>query len=165
MKTRGSKASPFFMFIFGAVFAMAGLAVILFLACKTTLICERVQPSPGGTCKLIQQKTFDRKEQEIPVASLLKAYVDEDHDDDGTTYRVTLVTNTDEIPLTQIWSSGYDDKQKISSQINAYIQNQNETSLIVEQDDRMLVYILGGVFFVVGIGIVLGSFISLLSFL
>jgi hypothetical protein len=81
-------------------------------------------------------------------------------DSDGDTYRVVLLTNSREVPFTSVWSSSAGGKQKNADRINAFIGNPGEISLRVQQDDRWFAYPFGGIFALVGGGLVLGSLLN-----
>jgi hypothetical protein len=57
------------------------------------------------------------------------AYVEEDCDDDGCTYRVVLNTSRGSRPLTSYRSSGYRDKQSVAEQINTFVNSGSEEAL------------------------------------
>ncbi|MBD1834885.1 hypothetical protein H6F61_19825 [Cyanobacteria bacterium FACHB-472] len=78
-------------------------------------------------------------------------------DSDGdNTYRVVLLTNSGEIPLT-LGTSDAGEKQKNAARINAFIDNFEEISLHVQQDDRESVYFLGAISGLLGGGLAFGS--------
>jgi hypothetical protein len=70
--------------------------------------------------------------------------------DDSDTYRVSLLTNNGNIPLTDYYSSGKSHFQR-AKQINEFIRNQKQMSLIIKQDDRWFFLPLS-LFLLVGIG-------------
>jgi hypothetical protein len=60
------------------------------------------------------------------------AYVEENCDDDGCTYRVVLNTSRGSKPLTMYRSSGHRDKQSVADQINTYISAGAEDDLHIQ---------------------------------
>ena len=155
------RANPLFLIVFGGVFALIGAATILLFACKTTFICTRTAQD-AGECSLIHEKILGTIEEKIPLNDIVKAYVDTDYDDDGTTYCVILQTALGEMEFSPTYSSGSSDKYRVASKINNFINNKGEKSLYVVQDDRFLDFLLGGLFVIVGGAISLGGLVSLL---
>ncbi len=96
-------------------------------------------------------------ERAIPLNQLQSAKVDVNESSKGDTYRVVLLTDGDKVPFTSAWSSGAEEKQKSSDRINAFIGNPRKTSLRVQQDDRWFAYPFGGIFILLGSGVVIGS--------
>lgn len=142
--------------LFGTPFLLAGLAAILFFGRLSTLKCQRVEPTQGS-CQLVNSGLLGSNETKIPLNQLQGAKVDVNEDSNGDTYRVVLLTNSGEVPFTPVWSSGSGGKQKNADRINAFIGNPEEISLRVQQDDRWFAYPFGGIFALVGGGLVFGS--------
>lgn len=160
----GRQANPLVLFFMGVTFTIVGAAIVLFFACKTTLICERTA-TDQGICTLTQDKIWGDTERKIDISDILGAYVEERHSEDGTTYCVILETSTGEIDFSNAYSSGHSDKNQIASQINNFVKDKSQNNLYLEQDDRWLIFLIGGIFFIAGVGMILGSFASIMAFL
>ncbi len=145
--------------LFGTPFLLTGLAVMLFFGRLTSLKCQRVEPTQGS-CQLVNSGLLGSDETTIPLNQLQGAKVDVNQDSDGDTYRVVLLTDGGEVPFTWVWSSGTGGKQKNADRINAFISNPGEISLRVQQDDRWFAYPFGGLFALVGAGLVFGSLLN-----
>lgn len=127
----------------GLVFILISVIAVAFLGTRTALTCNR---SGEAECTLAQKTVLKTSKRTIPILKLREAYVDTSVDSEGdATYRVVLRTDSGEVPLTSSWSSGYAGKQDVANQINAFLQS-GDSSLTVEQDDRLLMYILGAIF-------------------
>jgi len=148
--------------LFGSLFLIVGLFQTLSFARLTTLKCQRVQLTQErlqliqGSCQLVESSLLGSDQTEIPLNQLQGAKVDENEDSDENTYRVVLLTtSTGEVPFTSIWSSGTEEKQENADRINAFIHNPRETSLNIQQDERWPHYLVGGIFLLVGGGLLL----------
>lgn len=142
--------------LFGSVFVVAGLAAMVFFGELATLTCQRLEPTQGS-CQFVRSGLLGSDETTIPLNQLQSAKVDVNESSKGDTYRVVLLTDGGKVPFTSAWSSGAVEKQKNADGINAFIGNPGKTSLRVQQDDRWFAYPFGGIFILLGSGVVLGS--------
>lgn len=148
--------NPGGLWLLGLFFILISIFVVVFLGTQTSLICDR-----GGqaVCTLSQKTMFKTSARTIPLSQLREAYVESSVDSDGDeTYRVVLRTDSGDIPLTSSRSSGYAGKRDVANQINAFLQSGSQPGLVVEQDDRLLLYIIGAVF--AGAGLLLALLTS-----
>jgi hypothetical protein len=121
---------------------------VVFLGNQTTLTCSR---SGQAVCTLTQKTMLKTSTRTIPLSQLREAYVESNVDSEGDeTFRVVLRTASGDVPLTSSRSSGYAGKRDVANQINAFLQSSGSPTLTVEQDDRLLLYILGAIFAGVG---------------
>lgn len=148
--------SPFFLTLFGTPFFIIGIIVIL-LGEKTTLNCQKIDNNQNS-CQLTKVSLYKTKIETVP-GSIIRAKVDVNEDSDGDTYRVILITSKQEIPLTSMYSSGSKNKRVNKNKINNFLQNSNQISLTVTQDDRFFLYPFGSIFFLTGGGVILGALI------
>lgn len=140
---------------FGMPFLLAGLAAILFFGEVAILTCTRLEPLQV-VCKLTNSSLLRKRITQIPLGELQGADVQVNEDSDGDTYRVVLITKSDTIPLTSVYSSGQHGKRKKAEQINAFLANPEQTTLTIRQDDRWMFYLGGSVSTLVGAGILWG---------
>lgn len=154
--------NPIFLFFFGLLFGCIGVAVILFFACKTTMTCVRIS-ADDGACKLVHEKILGTDTVDIPLNHIHEAYVDEHSTEDGYTYAVMLVTEKGEINMHNAYSSGREEKAHSVSEINTFIRDKALKDLVVYQDDRWLIYLIGGIFTLVGFGMTIGSVFSIIT--
>lgn len=129
---------------------------MIFLGQLTTLLCQRLEPTQVA-CELTSSSLLGERMLSIPTGELQSAEVEVNEDSDGDTYRVVLVTKNSRIPLSDVYSSGERGKRTRANQINAFISNPEQMSLRIQQDHRWFAYSLGGIFAVVGGGIILSS--------
>ncbi len=129
---------------------------LCFLGELVTLTCQRVELTQGSW-QFVRSRLLGSEERTIPLNQLQSAKVDANESSKGDTYRVVLLTDGDKVPFTSAWSSGAEEKQKKSDQINAFIGNSGKTSLRVQQDNCWVAYPFGGIFILLGSGVVLGS--------
>jgi hypothetical protein len=141
--------------LFGLIFSLTGLAVAFLFGRLNILTC--VQGNPVS-CTLTEENFFTNTT--TTIGNLKGAEIHEDEDDDGTTYQVILITERGKLGLTSYTSSGYSQKQKQVDQINAFVQS-SQPFLEIRQDDRLVGYSFGGLFFVCGLAIMAPVFDSL----
>ena len=133
-----------------------GLCIILIFSPLSTLECQRVEPTQGS-CQLVNSSLLGSNETKIPLNQLQSAKVDVSTDSEGdNTYGVVLLTNSGEISMS-VGTSDADEKQKNAARINAFINNPEEISLHVQQDNREFGYLLGGISGLIGAGLMFGS--------
>ncbi len=148
---------PLTLWLAGSFFTIIGVVIIILLSKASTFTCERAQPNQGR-CELkhsnfVMSKIFiisinDLKGAEVVMAHTRQMdsfFILRPH------YRVILLTPTEKIPLTLYGTTNHETQDAIAAEINAYIKNPDETSLLIKRDNRWLIYILGGIFIVVGV--------------
>lgn len=144
----------YFSLFFGCLFWVMGASGLLLLSKVTTLSCERVEFSNQGNCELVQRGILGSKTRTLPLQALQKAEVMQSvSQDEGRTYytyRLVFHTPQGELPFTSYWSSEQQIKEQQAAQVNAYLQEVNQPTLVIRQDDRRLALVLGGFWGVVG---------------
>jgi hypothetical protein len=105
----------------------------------------------------VRSRLLGSDETTIPLNQFQGAKVDVIAFSKRDAYRVVLLTDGGKVPFTTASSGGAEEKQKNADRINAFISNSGKTSLHVQQDDRWLAYPFGGIFVLLGGGVVLGS--------
>jgi hypothetical protein len=136
-----------------------GCVVIYFIGDKATLECQRLS-SAQLDCTLTHASL--RRTNSEAIAQLQGADVARYRDSDGdSTYQVILLTPEDEIPLASVRSSGARGKRQKAAQINQFLADPQQQTLAIVQDDRRFAYGLGGLFAVVGLGLMITSLIGL----
>ena len=157
MKNIEPTTNPLVPMLIGSFFVVAGLGAIMIFGELATLTCQRVQPTQGS-CQFVRSRLLGSNETTISLNQLQSAKVDVTvSGKGGGTYRVVLLTDGGEVPFTTASSSGAEEKQENADRINAFIANPGKTSLRVQQDDRWFVYIFGGIFILLGGGVVTGQ--------
>jgi hypothetical protein len=149
---------------FGGIFLAVGLAIGLMFGKEHTFECVRLTPQTDeGTCELVSAGVRgDVEVQTLPISELQGARVASHYDsDDGTTtYRVELLTERGDIPLTEVWSSGQSGKQQNAQDIEQFVQDQSITTLTIAQDDRWFGYLFLGIFGGIGLLIMIAPMIA-----
>lgn len=156
LQHRKDSSSGYVLLLFGGPFLVIGLVVVIFLGKLTILKCDRLEPTQV-VCELISTGLLGRKVIPIPLGQLQSADVEVNEDSDGDTYRVVLMTKAGITPFTQSYSSGEGGKRRNAQRINLFLSSQDQLSLKVQQDDRWFAYPLGGVFALIGGGIMLST--------
>jgi len=144
--------------LFGLIFIAAGVLVAVFFGAHVILTCEWIEPR-SGRCELVTENLLGANRRTIRAEDIRTATVEVSEDSDGDdTYRVALETTQGVIPLTDFYSSGFSDKQRITEQINAFLADGDAPTLIVDQDERLFAYTFGACFSVIGLIVWLTAF-------
>jgi hypothetical protein len=107
-----------FMFMFGSLFVVAGLAVSVVMG--EIVICEFNKTS--GSLILKRHGLFGTKVVERRLREITKVQVEESRDSDGSTYRVSLIFSSyDRLPLISYYSSGRKSKQAIADRVCQFL--------------------------------------------
>lgn len=134
--------------LFVAVFfTIMGLLLVYFAGQKTTLTCNR----SDGTlyCQLNASILNRYMVRQTTLPGLSSAFVEESCDDDCT-YRVILVTDKGNIPLTESLDSDRVRKEQSASTINSFLSNPSAPSLLLTEGAGLWPYA-GLVLLVIGI--------------
>ncbi|MBD1863755.1 MULTISPECIES: hypothetical protein [Trichocoleus] len=146
---------PIWLWLFGLIFAGAGLAAIATFGKVVTLNCNRTAPVQSN-CQLKAAGLLGLAAQETALDSLQSAKVERSSSSDGDTFRVVLVTNQGEVPFTDYYSSGENGKQEIATQISTFLSSPQASSLTLQQDDRWFMFMFGSVFVIAGLAVAIG---------
>ncbi|MGA9383136.1 MAG: hypothetical protein WBV73_30605 [Phormidium sp.] len=140
--------------IFGAVLLIPigltlgfSLAVILLGENVKTLKCNRLEPTQVA-CEFISSGSISSSSINIRKAE--KAEVEFYEDSEGDTHtKVILVTEDGRIPLDLTNST--ENSTEVVNQINAFISNQQQKSLVIKQDDRWILSLFFMPFMLIGL--------------
>jgi hypothetical protein len=145
--------------LFGTAFLLAGLEIIISWGNLTDLQCDR-SATKQITCKITSSNLRRKYITPIAPGQLQSAEV-EVREGKQRTYRVVLITKSGNIPLNNIYSSGFGVKhQENSDRINRFISNPEQISLHIQQNDRWFAYLGGSVFALAGGVIIYSSLIA-----
>lgn len=135
---------------FSAVaFILAGLTITA-LGKLTTLTCHRGL-SPQSQCQLSRFGMLGIGSSQEQLNTLQGASVDRHYSrKGGTTYAVMLSTGLGIVQLNSYYGGDRQPKEMIAAQINAFVDNPNQLSLQVQQDDRPWMLLFGGLPLVLG---------------
>lgn len=153
---KNSFLKRFFFFLFATPFLGAGLFVMLEVGKVSILQCDRPLPEQIS-CVLTRQNLLRKNTINLSTGQLKQAELGISRGDDSDTYRVNLITDEGIIPLNNNYSSGLESKRNNVNKINQFIQDSSLSNLTVIQDDRWFGYLFGGVFALVGGGLMIFS--------
>jgi len=131
----------------GLPFLISGIVSMIGMGEKAELMCDR--PIPTEVRCLVTTRTLLRTTQ-TPIPTLQRAEVETRFGDQGNTYRVSLITRAQPIPLSQNWSPNRQEQQMKADVINVFLDDPSQPTLQMEQDGRWYIYPLGALF--VGLG-------------
>lgn len=142
------KFIPWVHWLFGLIWLAIWLgfgALIVDAAWNVTrLSCNRAAPDPGS-CDLTFQGLLKMTSVQIPLNRLKGAQLEQSSGENGPQYRVVLVTHQNETyPLSNVLDSDKGAVQAVVNQIQLFVQNPQEPSLLIEQDSRGTGALVGG---------------------
>lgn len=138
--------------LLGFPFLLKGLLMGLLLGRVATLNCDRVGPAQV-TCELRSSSLLAGS---TSITQLQGAEVEgNSYSDDLPTFRVVVITEDGNIPLTRSFTSGVSKKQENVDRINAFVKTSTEPSLRIQEDQRGFA-LLGVVCSLVGGGLIFG---------
>ncbi|WP_008310569.1 tetratricopeptide repeat protein [Leptolyngbya sp. PCC 6406] len=144
---------PWFLWLLGSIFGVAGLLPSLFLGSQS-LLCDR--NPPPGQCELTQTTLLRKQSQTWPLAELQGAEVNVSSGSDGSpTYQVILRTREDSIPLSSYSSSGEERHRQQAADINQFLQDSAQPQLLIQHNDAWFGLLFVGIFTGVALVIIL----------
>ena len=136
--------------LFGLVFVIMGIFFMFIFGQVTDLSCTKTETGKTECSTVVKFLGI------FPLSSnefhdVYRAEVEESCDDEGCSYRVMLTTIDGARPLTSYYTSGWDSKQEIAGQINAFIgSNATRGTLSLQEDSGLWASLLSMVFLLVG---------------
>lgn len=118
---------------------------------KASLKCDRMLQK----CELKNGAWSRPSTVTFPVNSLRGASFQTYHLSRGVSYGITIETSTESLRFTHSSSSDSVAIHKLENQINTFLQNPQQRSLEVEQDERLSFFLLSIVITVLGIFLLL----------
>lgn len=146
---------PRISLIFGMIFLILSISLVLYCGQITKLECRRSNIASTSTvnnigkCELIHERFWLTYTENFPLKDLQGAKMMEDGE--GTTYQIVLLMPNNAIPFTSYYSLGKENQQKIVEKINNFLQQPEREFLIVQHDDRPWSYALGLILLVIAI--------------
>lgn len=137
---------PWIFWLVGGLFIATGFVPSLFIG-DQTLECDRATQR----CQIERSTLWQTTSEQFSLNHLEAAEVDVSRDSDGDrTYRVLLQTYEGSIPLTTYFSSGRSMHSNQVQTINAFLQDANQPSLLIRQNDSWIGLLFSGVFTLLG---------------
>lgn len=143
---------PLSQILFGLVFAGMGWLSLYLFGQATVLTCAR-DGNDRISCLQEARWLGKLKVSESQIYDLRGAWVEDNCDSDGCTYRVVLSIGSGSQPLTKAFSSGEAGKQKLAEQINAFCKSESARSVEIQDKTSWMAVLVTGTFVVVGLGI------------
>ncbi|MDX2216164.1 MAG: tetratricopeptide repeat protein [Oculatellaceae cyanobacterium bins.114] len=143
---------PLGWWIAGGIFALVGLLITL-SGEQSTLRCDRIQPTQG-TCQLSHKRLLSFSSRTLPLEVIEGATVNVTSIQKTDHYTVILQTQTETIGWGEL-STDRPSTEAIAAQINAFLNNPNETTLLVQQDGRLNLLPGGSLVVVIGVSLII----------
>ncbi len=146
---------PFILWLLGSFLTIVGVVIIILFSKTSTLICERGLPDQGH-CELKHSHFFISKQIVFSIKDLKDVQVVKSHSRwmdgvQGPEYRVILTTPTEKIALTPYGTTERTEQDAMAAKINRFLKRVDETTLVIEQDNRWLIFLIGGIFIIIGL--------------
>lgn len=134
-------------FFFGLMFTVFGFLFLLIAAHRTQVTCSRIEPQVVD-CTIQSSWLGWFPQAPRTAGSVQQAVVTDSCDSDGCTYRVELLTAGGIEPLTNSYSSGFEDKRRYAGQVNNYLASGASEPLQFTSDLGMGWFVLVPILFV-----------------
>jgi len=142
---------PFILWLLGSLLTIIGVVIIILFSKTSTLICERGL-SNQGHCELKHSHFFISKQIGFSVNDLKDVQVVKSHSRwMDAEYRLILITPTEKIALTPYGTTERTEQDAMAAKINRFLKSVNKTTLIIEQDNRWLIFLIGGILIIIGL--------------
>jgi hypothetical protein len=146
---------PFIFWLLGSFLTIVGVVIIILFSKTSTLICERGL-SNQGHCELKHSHFFISKQIVFSIKDLKEVRVVKSYSRwmigvQEPEYRVILITATEKIALTPYGTTERAQQDAMAAKINGFLQHVNITTLAIEQDNRWLIFLIGGIFILIGL--------------
>lgn len=118
----------------------------LYIASVTRLECD------AQSCLMRQERLLSFVEREWPSKQMTQAYVDQQTNDERTTYAVKIELQGQATPfqLTPSYTEHYKERQAMVTTLNSFIQGQSQ-QLSLKDDQRYKGYFIGGFTALIGV--------------
>ncbi len=146
------KIRPWLLWLVGSAFALMGAFLSLVLWQKTVLECVR-SPEEDGKCRLQQTTAFSQSITELRLSELLGASIGTIRKEGQTPNHVRLITSSGNIPFIPYYTLGYGDRQQIVDEIDTFLWDPQQISLLIQDDSRWFAIAFGGLFMITGLSI------------
>ncbi len=141
---------------------LMSLVFLLLFGRTATLTCRRPEPRQV-VCE--QRTTLFGRIVSGPktLSGVRGAQLGESEDEDGTTYRVELLTDRGVEPFSGWYTSDYKGQRELADQINAFVEDERRQSTEIEHKPEVWLLIAIGLFGAIGLGVMLvGPFVVML---
>ncbi|MGF1518732.1 MAG: tetratricopeptide repeat protein [Nodosilinea sp.] len=133
--------------LMSSLFMVVGVVGLVWMSEKAVLECDR---ATTGQCTLTRGGFFNQQSRSFAVASLRAVEVDANEDSDGNgSYRVLLITDGGNLPLTGAYNSNLYKNSQLADQTNRFLQTPTQSTLSLAYDRRwvglLVLFCFGGV--------------------
>ncbi|MBD2462949.1 hypothetical protein H6G89_18070 [Oscillatoria sp. FACHB-1407] len=138
---------PFGFWTLGGLFVLAGFLLAL-SGKNVTLQCDRLQP-PQGTCNLTTTQWFQSSSRSLALETVNRATIWASRIQKVNYYSLILQTPTENIAFAGS-SSDRTQVEAIAAQINTFLENPGQSTLMVQRDERLNRFLLGALMGAIG---------------
>jgi hypothetical protein len=135
------KPQAFFYWLFGGLFAGAGIFMIVIMGKVTTFSCSRITPEPNS-CQLTIKSLSDTKIQSWNIQEIQQAKADTSTVDKWNSYPLVVQTTRGSVTINLV-NADFTDKEAKAAQINTFLKIPQEKKLIIAEDSRLWTYPFG----------------------
>lgn len=133
---------------------LMSLVFLLIFGRTATLICRRPEPRQI-VCEQRSMLFGWIVSGPKTLSGVRGAQVGESEDEDGTTYRVELLTDRGVEPFSGWYTSNYEGQRELADQINAFVEDEQRQSTEIVHKPEVWLLIALGVWGAIGLGVML----------
>ena len=158
-----SRDASFFQIIIGYMIALVGLVITFYFARSADFHCTRVEAGEIR-CSITHKLLGFQPLSKSWVEHVQMAEVEQNSGSDGnSTYRVVFVTRNGRVSLTSYFSSDYSPKADLVSQVNNFIDSDQQPVLEVQEKIEWWKWLFFFGFTSLGVGMILLTLKKFLS--
>jgi hypothetical protein len=135
------KPQAFFYWLFGGLFAGAGIFIMLMTGKALNFSCSRIAPEPNS-CQLTIKSLLGTKVQSWNIQEVQKAKADTTTVNAWNSYPLIIQTNRGSVEL-ELVNADFTDKEAKAAQINTFLNTPQEKKLTIAEDSRLWTYPFG----------------------
>lgn len=144
---------PWFLWLFGGIFSTAGLSVAVLGSQVNTFTCRRDATTSAG-CQISSTGILGTTQQDIALNDIQGTKINSFTDSkNNRSYRLVLLTNQGEFSPLPINTSDLPTVKKWQQEIDGFLQNSQQQPIFIEEDNRLFIYLFGGLFAVTGLAV------------
>lgn len=150
------RINPTMVTLLAIIFLVIG-GVLQPIGKSQTFECSRTTPD-SGSCTLSHKELGLNRQQTFPLTAIREVKLATSQDEMGKkTYAVQVITDTELIWLGDQYSSDYDSHKQVYDQVNIFMMDTSQTSLVIKQKSSLVNFVIGALFALMALAMLLFS--------
>jgi hypothetical protein len=129
------KPQVFFYWLFGGLFASAGIFIMLMVGKAITFSCSRITLE-SNSCQLTTKSFLGRQVQSWNIQEIQKAKADTTTVDRWYSYPLIIQTTRGSV-MVDLVNANFTEKEARAAQINTFLNTQQKAKLLIAEDNRL----------------------------